>query len=64
MVDVKEHLVWDFYANTMHIVKGTNVTKVFNLKVKFYQRTLNAYLGLEDVEPKEYLDKLAEKLEV
>lgn len=64
MVDIKEHLIREFYANTEHIVKGTKVTKVRNLKFKFYQRTLNAYLELDDVEPKKYLSKLAEKEEV
>lgn len=40
------------------------MTKARNLKVKFDKRTLNGYFGLEDVEPKEYLTKLAEKEEV
>lgn len=60
-MDVKEHLVRKFYANTTQIAKGTKVTKVRNLKAKFDQRTLNTYLGLEDLEPNEYLAKLAEK---
>lgn len=64
MVVVKEHLVQEFYTDTTHIVKGTNVTNVCNLKVKFDQRILNTYLGLVDVEPKDYLAKLAEKEEV
>lgn len=63
-MDVKEHLVREFYANTTYIVKGIKVTKVYKLKVKFYQHTLNAHLGLGDVEPKEYLAILAEKEEV
>lgn len=63
LVDVKKHLIREFYAITMHIVKGTKVTKVRKLNVKFDQRTLNAYLRLEDVQPK-YLAKSAEKEEV
>ena len=35
------------------------MTKVRNLKVRFDQHTLNTYLGFEDVEPKEYLEKYA-----
>lgn len=64
LVEVKEHLFREVYANTTHIVKGTKVTKVLNRKVKFDQCTLNAYLELKDVEPNEYLTKLAEKEEV
>nr|XP_016453907.1 PREDICTED: uncharacterized protein LOC107778209 [Nicotiana tabacum] len=63
LLDIKEHLVRKFYTNTKHIVKGTKVTKVSNLKIKFDQHTLNTYLELEDVDPKEYLAKLAEKEE-
>lgn len=37
LVDVTEHLIHEFYANTTHIVKGTKVTKEHNLKVKFDQ---------------------------
>lgn len=49
LVDVKEHLVLEFLETTTHIVKGTKITNVRNLKVKFDQHTLNAYLGFEDV---------------
>lgn len=38
-VDVQEHLVREVYANIAHIVKGTKVTKVRNLKMKFDQKT-------------------------
>lgn len=61
LVDVKEYLVRDFYANIVHIIKGTMVTNVFNLMVKFDQCSLSAYFRLENVESKEYLAKLAEK---
>ncbi|XP_075074633.1 uncharacterized protein LOC142162210 [Nicotiana tabacum] len=54
--DAKEYLVREFYANVVHIKKGT---KVRNLKVRFDQHTLNTYLGFEDVEPTQYLEKLA-----
>jgi len=46
VVDAKEYLVREFYANVAHIKKGTKVTKVRNLKVQFNQITLNSYLGL------------------
>lgn len=39
-MDAKEHLVREFYANVAHIKKGTKVTKVRNLKVRFDQTTL------------------------
>ena len=58
-MDAKEYLVREFYANVAHIKKGTKVTKVRNLKVRFDQLTLNSYLGFEDVEPVQYLEKLA-----
>lgn len=45
--------------NVAYIKKETKVTKVYNLKVRFDQHTLNTYLSFEDVEPKEYLDKYA-----
>jgi len=48
VVDAKEHLVREFYANRAHIKKGTKVTKLCNLKS---QATLNAYLGFEDLDP-------------
>lgn len=35
LVDVQEHIVREFYANTNHIFEGTKVTKVRNLKMKF-----------------------------
>lgn len=61
LVDVKEHLVREFYTSTMHILKATKVTMMCNLKVKFDQHTLNAYMVFDDVEPKYYLEKLAPK---
>lgn len=59
VVDAKEYLVRELYANVAHIKKGTKVTKVRNLKVRFDKATLNTYLGFEDVKPKEYLEKYA-----
>lgn len=53
LVDVNEHLVREFYANTAHVIKGTKATKVHNFKVISDQHTLNIYLGLEGVEAKE-----------
>lgn len=35
------------------------MTNVRNLKVRFDQHTLNSYLGFEDVETAQYLEKLA-----
>nr|XP_018633194.1 uncharacterized protein LOC108948496 isoform X1 [Nicotiana tomentosiformis] len=52
-------MVQEFYENVANIKKGTKVTKVRNLKVRFDQHTLNTYLGYEDVELKEYLEKYA-----
>lgn len=60
LMDVKDHLVQEFYFSTTHILK---ITKVRCFKVKFVQYTLNAYLGFDDMEPKEYLEKLALKKE-
>lgn len=48
VIYAKEHLVCEFYANISYIRKGTKVTKVCNLKVRFDQHTLNAYLGFKD----------------
>lgn len=48
LVDVQERLVHEFYANTAHQTKVTNVK---NLKVKFDKKTLNDYLGPENMEP-------------
>ncbi|XP_070050243.1 uncharacterized protein [Nicotiana tomentosiformis] len=59
VVDAKDYLVREFYANVVHIKKGTKVTKARNLKVRFDQATLNTYLGFEDVESTEYLEKYA-----
>ncbi|XP_070031854.1 uncharacterized protein [Nicotiana tomentosiformis] len=59
VVDSKEYLVREFYANVAHIKNGTKVTKVRNLKVRFDQITLNSYLGFEDMDPVQYLEKLA-----
>lgn len=64
LVDVKENLVCAFNANTSHIHKGKKVTKVHNLEVKFDQHMFNAYLEFEDLELREYLEKLALKEEV
>ena len=50
VMDGKEYLVREFYDNVAHIKKGTKVTKVNNLKVRFDQHTLNSYLGFEYVE--------------
>jgi len=33
MVDAKEYLIQEFYANVAHIKKGTKVIKVINIKV-------------------------------
>lgn len=51
----------EFYANTSSIVSRTKVTKVRNQKVKFDKKMLNDYLGLDNLEPMEYLVKLAKK---
>ncbi|XP_070041105.1 uncharacterized protein [Nicotiana tomentosiformis] len=59
VVDAKEYLVREFYANVAHIKKGTKVIKVRNLKMRFDQSTLNTYLRFEDVESLQYLKKLA-----
>jgi len=53
--DAKEYLVREFYADVSLIKKGTKVTKVRNLKMKFDQHTLNAYLRFEALELREYL---------
>nr|XP_009601436.1 uncharacterized protein LOC104096727 [Nicotiana tomentosiformis] len=50
-------------SNKKVICEGINIIKVRNLKVKFDQHTLDVYLGFDDVEPKEYLEKLALKEE-
>ncbi|XP_070029396.1 uncharacterized protein [Nicotiana sylvestris] len=55
LVDVKEHIVRKFYANMRHILKGKKIIKMRNLKFKFDQHTLNAYLRFQDVETKKYL---------
>ncbi|XP_070047406.1 uncharacterized protein [Nicotiana tomentosiformis] len=59
VVDAKEYLVREFYANVAHIKRGTKVTKVRNLNVRFDQHTLNTYLGFDAVEPTKYLEKCA-----
>ncbi|XP_070035226.1 uncharacterized protein [Nicotiana tomentosiformis] len=46
VMDANEDLVREFYANVAHIKKGTKVTKVRNLKVRFDQNTLNNLLGV------------------
>ncbi|XP_070046528.1 uncharacterized protein [Nicotiana tomentosiformis] len=48
--DANEYLVKEFYANVAHIKKGTTVTKVRNLKIRFDGDTLNKYADFEDVE--------------
>jgi len=57
--DANEYLVKEFYANVAHIKKGTKVTKVRNLKIRFDGHALNIYVGFEEVEAVQYLEKLA-----
>lgn len=57
--DENEHLVKEFYTNVSHIKKGTTVTKVQNLKVKFDGKTINEYLGFLEEDETLYLEKVA-----
>lgn len=57
--DANEHLVKEFYTNVAHIKKGTTVTKVRNLKVKFDGKTINDYLGFLKEDESLYLEKMA-----
>lgn len=57
--DANEHLVKEFYANAAHIKKGTKVTKVRNLTMKFDGKTINNYLGFPEEDESLYLEKVA-----
>nr|XP_009777419.1 PREDICTED: uncharacterized protein LOC104226991 [Nicotiana sylvestris] len=59
MEDANEHLVKEFYTNVAHIKKGTTLTKVQNLKVKFDGKTINDYLGFPEEDELLYLEKMA-----
>ena len=59
VIDANKHLVREFYANVAHIKKGTKVTKVRNLKVRFDACSLNTHVGFEEVEAVRYLEKMA-----
>ena len=59
ILDANEYLVKEFYANVAHIKKGTKVTKMQNLKIRFDPCALKKYVGFEEVEVVQYLEKLA-----
>lgn len=52
-------MVKDFYANVARIKKGTKITNVSNLKIYLDSYALNSYVDFDEVEPVQYLVKVA-----
>nr|XP_016493968.1 PREDICTED: uncharacterized protein LOC107813241 [Nicotiana tabacum] len=59
-----EHMVKEFYSNVHHIVRDSKATKVRDKTVVFDGKSLNEFLGFEEEDESQYLEKLAMKEEV